>query len=76
MADNMSEKDFVDKIELFYNKKGYFTEREVNSGHGIADLVLLRFNKNNCEIRLNYSQKRPLLNEYFYHVLRHCRWSC
>lgn len=64
----MTESDFVHALEKEYRAEGYMTKRELGVGYGVADLVLFRPDKANCEKRINHRQIRPLLNEGYFKV--------
>lgn len=67
----MTEAHFSDQLSLYFKKYGYFTRREVDTGYGIADIVLAKENRNNCLLRKSHGQNRSLLREKFFTVLRY-----
>lgn len=68
----MNENTFVNHLRDTFEAGGYFSQREVDVGHGIADLVLVNqsgVNKRNCTIRKRQKQLSPLLNKEYFKVL-------
>lgn len=66
----MDELELVNCIEKIYSKKGYITLKEISAGYGRADLVLGKLDNSNCLLRQKHNQKKPLLKERFFEVLR------
>lgn len=67
----MSEYFFSNELSNFYSKHGYYTKREVDSGYGIADVVLAKKNINNCELRKSHNQLSTISTEKYFSVLKH-----
>lgn len=69
----MNESTFVKHLQKLFNGEGFFTQREVGVGYGVADLVLVKKNKINlrhCKIRKDYKQFSPLLSEEYFKALK------
>lgn len=67
----MTEQYFSDALSSVFYKRGYSSRREVNSGYGIADIVLAKKNKKHCELRKRHGQNMTLKTEKFFTVLKH-----
>ncbi len=65
----LSEKQFVDRLEQWYVNEGFHTKREIDAGHGIADLVLTQLDIKQCELRKNNEQGMPLLKSKYFLTL-------
>jgi len=65
---NMSEKDFVDRLEIFFQQMGYITKRELDVGYGVADLVLFKLNPEKCLIRYKNKQFKRLDSEQYFRI--------
>ena len=70
-SEKISEKIFVDQLENWYTNKGYMTKREVNAGHGVADLVVTKLDKDQCKKRERNNQIKPLLKDKYFLALRY-----
>lgn len=60
----------VRHLAKHFSEKGFLTRKEVGAGYGVADLVLVKLNKEKCKIRKKRKQTTPLLKEHFFQVLR------
>lgn len=71
ISNTTTEKVFVDQLEQWYINNGFLTKREVNAGHGIADLVVTKLDKNQCNKRLKHGQITPLLKDKYFQALKY-----
>jgi len=70
----MTENTFVKQLEKVFLKEGFLTKREVSTGYGVADLVVIKrehINSRNCKLRQSYRQLSRLLREDYFKVLEH-----
>lgn len=70
----LSEKKFVDRLEEKFLSEGFLTTREVDVGHGVADLVLINkknINKKKLIKRKTYNQNKKLLHQKYFEILEY-----
>lgn len=67
----MDELTMVRHLAKIFNKKGFLVKTEIGAGYGIADLVLVKLNKQKCKIRVSNNQTHPLLKESYFAVLKY-----
>lgn len=67
----MNEKAFVTMLQSKFSSEGFLTKTEIGVGYGIADLVLVQFNDDNCAIRKHNKQYQPLLKELYFRTLKY-----
>ncbi|MEM9336412.1 MAG: hypothetical protein AAGA35_00980 [Patescibacteria group bacterium] len=65
----MTEAFFVRQLEKQFIKDGFYTNREVGVGYGIADLVLFKPNRGKVLKRLGHNQHTRLLSENYFKIL-------
>jgi len=70
----MTEKAFVKQLSEIFVSEGFLAKKEVGTGYGIADLVIIKKDKVNarhCETRRKYGQLSKLMSEDYFKVLNY-----
>lgn len=70
----MTEKAFVKQLERIFIQDGFLAKREISTGYGVADLVVIKkekINPQHCELRQSYGQLSKLLREDYFKVLKY-----
>lgn len=65
----MEEKILVRKLKNIFLERGFLVKREVGTGYGIADLVLVRLDARKCAARKKNNQFQKLEKEEYFEVL-------
>lgn len=65
----MDERTLVHHLKQILSKKGFTVKTELGAGYGVADLVMMKVNKNKWKIRNKNRQRIPLLKESYFMVL-------
>lgn len=65
----MTEYDFVKNLIKTLPNTRYVVKQEIDSGYGVADIVMISVNKPKLRKRLAYRQSFPLHNENYFKVL-------